>query len=116
MPFMYFTAFSMLCESRKKQMIEILSKRGHLPVYYPEDVDVYLRAGYLENGEIMAAFFNIGFDQLDEIPVVCEKKVNKIEKLCPDGSRAECKFTVENGTVRVSERLETLMPVILFIS
>lgn len=116
MPFQYFTAFSMLCESRKKQITEILSKRGHIPVYYPEDGEVYLRAGYLENGEIMAAFFNLGFDQLEDVPLVCSKKVSKIEKLMPDGTREECKFTEDNGVIRVAETMNTLIPVVLFIS
>ena len=116
MPFTYCTAFSMLCESRKKQLTEILQKRGHMPVYYPEDGEVYLRAGMLENGEILAAFFNIGYDQLEDVPFVYTKEVSKIEKLNPDGTRSACRFTVEDGIVRVNEPMNTIMPVILFIS
>jgi len=116
MPFTYHTAFSLLCESRKKQFVEILSRKDNLPLYYPDDVDMYIRAGRLDNGEIMAAFFNLGFDQLDEIVFVSKTEVTKVEKLNPDGTRSECKFMVENGTIAVDEMLNTLMPVVLFIS
>ena len=85
-------------------------------MYYPEDGEVYLRAGMLENGEILAAFFNIGYDQLEDVPFVYTKEVSKIEKLNPDGTRSACRFTVEDGIVRVNEPMNTIMPVILFIS
>lgn len=64
----------------------------------------------------MATFFNLGFDQLEDVPMVVNKDVKKIEKLNPDGTRSECKFTVENGIVRADEMMNTLIPVVLFIS
>lgn len=115
-PYGYNTSFSLLCETRKRQFVDILSKTGNLPIYYTEDVEMYLRAGYLENGEIMAAFFNIGFDQLEDIPFVSAKKVTNIEKLNPDGTRSKCEFTEEGGVIRVLEPLNTLIPAVLFIS
>lgn len=116
MPFTYYTAFSMLNEVRKEQFIDILSKNNHIPLYYPEDAEVYLRAGYLKSGEIMAAFFNLGLDVLDDIAFVCNKKVNMVEILCPDGERQECRFIEENGVIRVQKELNTLIPAILFVS
>ena len=64
----------------------------------------------------MAAFFNLGFDQMEDIPFVCSKNITKIEKLNPDGSRSACEFIVEDGCIRVQEPLYTLMPVVLFLS
>ena len=116
MPFQYFTAFSLLNETRKKQFINILSRREHLPLYYPEDGEIYLRAGYLDNGEIMAAFFNLGMDQLEDVSFVSRSKVTKVEKLNPDGTRSVCAFTEADGIIRVQEMLNTLIPVVLFIS
>ena len=116
MPFTYYTAFSMLSELRKKQFIDILSKNNHIPLYYPEDAEVYLRAGYLESGEIMAAIFNLGLDVLEDIPLVCTKKVERVEMLKSDGTRQECEFIVGNGVIRVKRELKTLIPEILFIS
>ena len=116
MPFRYFTAFSLLNESRKKQLISLLSAKGHIPLYCPGDEEIYLRAGYLKNGEIFAALFNLGFDQLEEITLVCQRDVSKIEMLLPDGERKECHFTKENGTICLELTLNTLMPAIIFIS
>ena len=116
MPFKYFTAFSLLNETRKKQLIDILSRRNHLPLYYPEDGEIYLRAGYLPDGEIMAFFFNLGMDQLEDIALVCNQNITKVEKMNPDGSRSVCDFVAENGYIRVQEQLYTLMPAVLFLS
>jgi hypothetical protein len=115
-PFTYYTAFSMLNETRKAQIAEILSASGNLPIYYPEDAEVYIRAGMLPGGEMMVAFFNLGFDDLEDTPLVCEKPVTKVEKLNPDGTRSECAFEVVDGVTRVAESADTLTPVILFIS
>lgn len=116
MPYSYTTAFSLLNETRKKQLVDILSKGNHIPVYYPGDAEIYLRAGYLNNGEIMVSLFNIGLDVLDDITLVCQKDVKKVEKLNPDGSRSECSFVSENGEIRVLEKLGVLIPVVLFVS
>ena len=55
---------SLLNETRKRQFVDILSKNDHIPVYYPEDAELYLRAGRLPTGEIMAAAFNLSHDAL----------------------------------------------------
>ena len=116
MPFTYYTAFSMLNETRKAQLVKILKDAGELPVYYPEDAEVYIRAGKLPSGEVMVAFFNLGFDDLEDTALVCETPVTKVEKLNPDGTRSECAFEVVDGVTRVAESADTLTPVILFIS
>ena len=114
--FSYTYAFAMLNETRKKMLCELLSKRNHVPVYYPEDSEVYLRAGYLKNGEIMAVFFNLSYDQHEDIPIVTNQTVHKIEMLNPDGTRSACAFTQKDGMVRVNVAMHTLMPVVLFIT
>ncbi len=115
MPFLYHTAFSLLCGARKAQLIEILSKNGLLPMYYPEDGEVYLRAGRLKSGERMAVFFNLGFDVLEDIPLTVTEAVSSVECLCPDGTRASVPFTVEGSTVRIACEARTLLPVVLFL-
>lgn len=115
-PFHYTSAFSILNETRKKQFIDILSRRGHLPVYYPGDVDVYLRAGYLDNGEMLCAVFNTSFDILDELPLVCEKQVTKVEMLAPDGTRRNCDFSQTGNLLHIAESVYPYIPLVLFIS
>ncbi len=108
-------AFSFLNESRKLQLIDLLKRSGSLPVYYPEDAEIYLRAARCEDGSLFVAFFNIGLDPLEEIPLTVEKPVSRVEKLMPDGSRAECPFRTEGDTIIVDAPAGTLDPVILFL-
>ncbi len=116
MPFSYTTAFSMLNETRKKQLTEIIARKNSLPVYYCEDGEVYLRAGKLNDGSIFAAFFNLGFDRLEDFTIACDREVKQIEMLCPDGTRKHCHFTSNGKLITVNETLNTLIPIVLFIS
>ena len=116
MPHKYFTAFSMLNETRKKQLIDILSRRDLLPVYYPEDAEVYLRAGYLPNGEIFCAVFNLSLDELEDIPLTLTKAPTSVEMLDENGEHTPVSFTEDgSNTYRISKRAGVLEPVILII-
>ena len=116
MPFQYYTAFSMLCEMRKNQFISLLSEKGLLPIYYPEDGEIYMRAGLLPNGERMVAAFNLGFDALEDFPLVVTEPVTKVEMLTPDGQRVAVPFTVNGQEIRLQVELRTLLPQIFFLS
>lgn len=112
-PFAYYTIASLLCESRKQQLVELL--REHLPLYYPEDAEIYLRAGYLPNGEMLAALFNIGFDPLEEIPLVVNRKVESVWTLDADGERRACEFTQDGENLTVHTPLEAVTVKVLII-
>ncbi len=102
MPFKYYTAFSMLNEMRKGQLVEILSKGGNLPIYYPEDAELYLRAGFLPDGEMMAVVFNLSHDVLEELPLIANRKISKVERLNANAERVPCRFTDDgNGRITV---------------
>ena len=112
----YATAFALLNETRKKQFIKILKRQNNLPVYYPDDGDMYIRAGYLSNGELMVACFNLGLDVIDEISLVVDKKVNKIELLNSDGERQNLEFYEDDGVIYIKQQIGVLDPKVLFIS
>jgi hypothetical protein len=113
--FVYFEAFSFLNESRKAQIVEMMRESGNLPIYYPEDAEVYMKSGYLGD-KIFCAFVNIGLDNLDEITLVCEKPVTKISKINSDGTYSECGFSVdENGKITVNTAAPILEPALLVI-
>ena len=112
--FNYVEAFSFLCASRKHQLVSLMAECGALPVYYPDDAEVYIKAGTLPDGGIISAFFNIGLDNLDEVTLIAEKKIEKIDVLSPDGVFEKADFsTDENGRITVAVRAEILDPVIL---
>ena len=116
MPFKYYTAFSMLNETRKRQLVDVLSENGGLPLYYPEDAEVYIRAGRLPEGRVLAAIFNLGFDDLEEIPLRVNFPVNKVSRLDENGEERECKFSLEDGLLTVYEPADTLDPTVLILS
>ncbi|MBR2870844.1 MAG: hypothetical protein IKB98_05680 [Clostridia bacterium] len=112
----YFTSFSMLNETRKQQLIDIMKEQDNIDVYYPDDAEVYLKAGYLPNGEMMVAFFNIGLDVLEDITLISKKKINKIERLSPSGERVACDYVYIDGVIHVKQQAGVLLPEVLFLS
>ena len=113
--FQYTQAFSFLDESRKNQLIEMLKLTGNLPVYYPDDAEVYLKAADMPDGTLFVAFFNIGLDPIEEITLVAERAVSFVEWLTPEGRREPVPFREEAGTLILDLPAYTLNPVILFL-
>lgn len=114
-PFTYIKAFSFLNESRKLQLITILKRVKMLPVYYPDDAEVYLRAANMNDGRLFVAFFNIGLDPIDKITLCTEKSIVKVSKLTHDGTEEQCTFHKDGDKYIVDTPAYTLNPVILFL-
>jgi hypothetical protein len=106
----------MLNETRKQQLIDIMKEQDNIDVYYPDDAEVYLKAGYLPNGEMMVAFFNIGLDVLEDITLISKKKINKIERLSPSGERVACDYDYIDGVIHIKQQAGVLLPEVLFLS
>ncbi len=113
--FNYIEAFSFLNESRKLQLVDLLRRAGQLPVYYPGDAEVYLRAARCPDGSLMCAIFNLGLDVLEEIPLRTERPVSFVECLTPDGEHAGCGFRIEGKNIIVEHPAGVLDPVIMFL-
>lgn len=108
-------AFSFLNESRKAQLVRLLKECGCLPVWYPGDAEVYLRAGRCPDGSILCAIFNLGFDMLEEIELCTEGGVDRVERLTCEGVRVPCVHRAVNGRIIVETSAFALEPVILFL-
>ena len=109
------TAFSFLNYSRKQQLIDMVKISGELPVYYPNDEEVYLKVADMENGTVFASVFNIGLDPIENLELVCDFKATKFEKLMPNGEKKEIGFIFENGKYILNTPCNILEPVVLFI-
>lgn len=92
-------AFSFLNESRKAQLVAMLSRTGELPVYYPNDEEVYLRAAGMEDGSLFAAVFNLGMDPIEEMELVVRREFSEVWRLLPDGSQESVPFRREADRV-----------------
>lgn len=108
--FNYLQAFSFLTASRKLQMVQLLKESGNLPVYYPDDSEIYLKAAYLPDGGLFTAVFNISLDPLDEVPLVTEKPVSRVEMLTANGERVPCPFRKEDDRIVIEKTVITLDP------
>ena len=116
MPFKYFTAFSFLNETRKKQFIEILSKNDLLPLYYPEDAELYLRAGRLNDGRIFVAAFNLSQDMLEDLPLVVKENVKRVEMLNENGELVPVSFESGNGRITINESVLPMSPLVVILN
>lgn len=113
--FHYTTAYSMLNDTRKRQLIRLLKQYGDLPLYVPDDDEVYLRVADMDDGSIFCGFFNISMDPIDNIRLVCKKVPQSVEYLTPDGEFKTCEFTVNGDEILLRKEAAILTPVILKI-
>lgn len=113
---LHYTTFGFLNYSRKQQFIKLLSQSGNLPVYYPGDSEILLKAAYTPEGELFVAYFNISLDCADEILLqINDKKVLSVERLMSDGTRKSCSFTQKDGLLTVNSPSIVQNPALLFI-
>lgn len=113
--FTYLQAFSFLNESRKLQLVKILTECGALPIYYNSDEEVYLRAARMKDGNTFLALFNIGLDPIDEISLATEDSVSEVLSLSANGEWSSVPFTKDGASLTVHHSAATLDPVVLIL-
>ncbi len=62
-------SFGIFNETRKRLFIKCLQKLDVLPIWYPDDAEILLKAAILPDGSKIAVALNIGLDVLDELPL-----------------------------------------------
>ena len=93
-----------------------LGKKLREAIYTDGDGEICLRAGYLADGRLLAAIFELGIDPLDTLTVFLENEPTRIEMMLPDGNTAPVAFEKSgDGLYTLDVRVETLYPLILFI-
>ena len=114
--FTYLEAFSFLNESRKAQFITLLKKASALPVYIESDNELCLRAGYLKDGSLLTATFNIGFDPEERLTFFLEKEPISAKMLLPDGSYRDVTFEEAGESLYTFDaKAEPMYPTVLII-
>lgn len=107
--------FSFLNESRKQQLAQMLAGVGALPVYYPNDEEVYLRAATVEGGGLFCAMWNLGADPIDRVELVIQSNVKSIRKLLPNGTFSPLEFCRSGNLFWIECSCMTMDPLILLI-
>ncbi len=114
--FNYMEGFAFLNETRKAQLIALLQRAGALPVYLVGDDEVCMRAGYLDDGTLITALFELGIDPIEAPKLFLENKPKSISIMLQDGSLAPVEFSEsEGGVYSLNVKVEPLYPVILLI-
>lgn len=114
-PFHYTTGFSFLNYSRKCQFEDILKRTGNLPIYYPEDAEVYLKCADMPDGKMLCAVFNIGMDAIENLPLCIDKDVKTICIMTPEGEWENLSFEKEGNKYILNTTASILTPVILSV-
>lgn len=96
-------------------MVDILSKNGLLPAYYPEDAESYLRAGRLSGGEMFAIAFNLSHDAIVELPLVIRSVVSRLDRLNERGELIPCDFEMRDNVTYVRRSIAAMKPLTLIL-
>jgi hypothetical protein len=74
-----------------------------------------LKAASTPNGELFVSIINISLDPIDEITLVVNREIRRIEALCPDGSYKSVKFSSDGNKLTLDASADILTPVILIM-
>lgn len=112
----YTEGFAFLNETRKQQFISLLSEAGALPIYLPSDNELCLRAGYLDDGRMLAAIFNLSYDPEEKTVLYLEKAPTAISYLNENGEEVPVSFEKNvEGFYELAVSCEPLYPTVLLI-
>ena len=109
-------AFGFLNETRKAQFVQILGDLGALPVYYPGDAEVFMKAARMKDGRLLCAILNMSLDVLEGLPLVADGGVKEIKRLNSDGEYESVNFTADGSRIEVNVTAGVFDPIILVIT
>ena len=113
--FTYTEGFSFLNESRKAQLVSLLSEAGVLPIYCDGDEEICFRAGTLPDGSLFAAAYPLGNDCSDSLRLRTATPPKSVSLLHGDGRFRPVRFSFENGVCTVKTPVRPLIPILLKI-
>ncbi len=114
-PFDYSTGFSFLNETRKRQIVSLLKMCGSLPVYYSGDAEVMVSAGYLSEDELLVFVWNLGYDVLEEFPIVTERSVTGVSYFDGNGDKQPVTYQTVGEETTLNIEVRPLYPTVLSV-
>lgn len=108
-------AFGMLNESRKAQLIGILTDLNALPIYYSGDAELLMKAAEMNDGALLCAALNMSLDILDEAELVIDRNVNEILRINADGKYERVEFCRRENEYVLSLEVNPFDPIVLII-
>ena len=114
-PFHAPAAFGFLNETRKAQIVQILKDLDCLPIYYPEDAEVFMKAAKTRDGKLFCAILNMSLDVLEELPLATKQSIRGIKRLLPNGSYETVDFQRVQDRIELSLTAYPYDPVVLLL-
>ncbi len=112
----YHSGMGFLTQTRKNQLIRLLSKFNKLPVCYTGDLDVYVKAGYMKDGNLLVSVLDMSADEIEGLPLYIKGNVKNIKMFAPNGDKVDVKFTKNGNIYTLDLTIYCLKPVILYVS
>ena len=108
-------AFGVLNESRKRQLIGILTDLGSLPIYYPGDAELLMKAARMNDGSLFCVVLNMSIDTLEELELSTERNVKEILRLAPNGEYETVSFERRGDGLILPITVMPFDPIVLII-
>ena len=113
--FNYTEGFAFLNETRKRQLIDILTELGELPIYYPGDEEFLFKAAKMQDGKLFAIMLNMSLDEIEETKLVIKREVKSIKRIMPNGSYEKLNFTRDGDEYTLELSLKIFDPIAIII-
>ena len=84
-------------------------------MYFVGDVDVYLKAGYMKNGNTIVSVVNMSADEIEDLQLYIKEDIQKIKILAPNGEKIDVPFTKNGNIYTLDLTVYTLKPAILYL-
>lgn len=108
-------AFGFINESRKNQLVQIMTDLGELPVYCPEDSEVLMKAARMSDGRMLCALLEMGLDTIDGLELVIRRDVKEIKRLNCKGEYEKVAFERDGELFRLDVTVDPFDPLILIV-
>ena len=113
--FRYHVCFGFLNETRKKQLINILTDLDELPIYYPGDEEFLFKAAKMQDGKLFAIMLNMSLDEIEDTKLVIKREVKSIKRITSDGSYKDIDFTRDGDEYTLDVGLKIFDPIAIVI-
>jgi hypothetical protein len=112
----YYVCFGFLNETRKSQLIDILTEFAALPIYYPGDEEMLFKAAKTPDGNLFAIALNLSLDEVEKAKFVIERDVKSIKRIMKDGTYENVEFKRNGNEYTLNLALKVFDPVALIIN
>ncbi len=107
------TSSGWLNNTRKQQIVRMLTELDVLPCYIPGDHELFIKTGLLPDGRLIF-LNNLSLDAVPQIEIAgLKNRPDTVEQLMPSGEWQEIAFDWKDGVLTIAHELRTMQPKVL---